>query len=99
MSKSRRIGSMKLNRKSKKKADWEKPVHERMREGACRRPDRDEPRMVCGYPLPCPHHSMVIDMTEEPTVIAKANHADPSQKTIRRLREIAKALGGGVQEV
>ena len=99
MAKSKRIGRMKSSVKPEKKPDWQKTPRERMGEGFCKRPDRDEPRMVCGYPLPCPHHSMVIDMTEEPTVIAKANHADPSQKTIRRLREIAKALGGGVQEV
>jgi hypothetical protein len=26
----------------------------------CRQPDRDEPRIVCGYPLPCPHHTAVL---------------------------------------
>ena len=24
----------------------------------CQKPDRDEPRLVCGYPLPCPHHNL-----------------------------------------
>ena len=24
--------------------------------GCCRKPDRHEPKLVCGYPLPCPHH-------------------------------------------
>ncbi len=28
----------------------------------CRRPDRDCPKLVCGYPLPCPHHTVVIDL-------------------------------------
>ena len=23
----------------------------------CQAPDRDSPRLVCGYPLPCPHHN------------------------------------------
>lgn len=25
----------------------------------CTQPDRDEPRIECGYPLPCPHHTRV----------------------------------------
>ena len=27
----------------------------------CRHPDRDEPKLMCGYPLPCPHHTVIID--------------------------------------
>lgn len=23
----------------------------------CACPDRHEPKMVCGYPMPCPHHT------------------------------------------
>ena len=26
----------------------------------CNQPDRHEPRIKCGYPLPCPHHTLVI---------------------------------------
>ena len=24
----------------------------------CQAPDRDVPGLVCGYPLPCPHHNV-----------------------------------------
>lgn len=27
----------------------------------CTQPDRHEPRMKCGYPLPCPHHTFVLE--------------------------------------
>ena len=27
----------------------------------CNQPDRHEPKLVCGYPLPCPHHTLVIE--------------------------------------
>ena len=27
----------------------------------CKHPDRDAPKLVCGYPLPCPHHTATID--------------------------------------
>lgn len=30
----------------------------------CKQPDRHEPRMKCGYPLPCPH---LNDADEKPT--------------------------------
>lgn len=28
----------------------------------CNQPDRHEPRIKCGYPLPCPHHTLVVDL-------------------------------------
>ena len=27
----------------------------------CSRPDRDSPGILCGYPLPCPYHTVQID--------------------------------------
>jgi hypothetical protein len=27
----------------------------------CKHPDCDVPKLVCGYPLPCPHHTVIID--------------------------------------
>lgn len=27
----------------------------------CIQPDRDVPGIVCGYPLPCPHHTVVLN--------------------------------------
>lgn len=29
----------------------------------CRCPDKDEPHLLCGHPLPCPYHTLVL--TEE----------------------------------
>jgi len=26
----------------------------------CTAPDRHAPRLVCGYPLPCPHHTVLV---------------------------------------
>ena len=28
----------------------------------CTRPDRDAPGLTCGYPLPCPWHSVVAEV-------------------------------------
>lgn len=27
----------------------------------CNHPDRHEPKLKCGYPLPCPYHTVIID--------------------------------------
>jgi hypothetical protein len=27
----------------------------------CDKPDRDVPGIVCGFPIPCPYHTFVID--------------------------------------
>jgi hypothetical protein len=32
-----------------------------MKNGFCEQPDRDEPRIKCGYPIPCPFHTVLID--------------------------------------
>ena len=52
----------------------------------CKKPDRDVPGLKCGYPLPCPHHTVIIDppMVEMP-LYAPGN-------TANKLVDIAKAL-------
>ncbi len=40
----------------------------------CQQPDRHEARIVCGYPLPCPHHSIFV-MLEMSAPLAKVGAA------------------------
>lgn len=35
----------------------------------CKRPDHDTPELTCGWPLPCPWHTVTIDTTLDPPVI------------------------------
>lgn len=56
----------------------------------CRHPDRDVPKLVCGYPLPCPWHTVVIDTTENSTEMDVPVQTDP--KAVPRLAEIAFAV-------
>lgn len=35
----------------------------------CRHPDRDCPKMMCGHPLPCPDHTVTIDLTVDPPTV------------------------------
>lgn len=53
----------------------------------CRAPDRDQPKLVCGYPLPCPFHTVIIEKQRLTIPHGVAVSARPRIKQIaRRLR-------------
>ena len=60
----------------------------------CRRPDREFPGILCGYPLPCPYHTAVIDTTGAvPTVtIPVASVPAIKPATLQALKEISQAI-------
>lgn len=53
----------------------------------CQKPDRDCPRMKCGYPLPCPYHTDVV-IDGGPAKFLRSIHGSNR----RAIEEIAKAL-------
>ena len=57
----------------------------------CQQPDRDCPGLICGYPLPCPHHTVVIEtdgiVTFPPEV--------PPAKVMSKVIEITEVLKRG----
>lgn len=58
----------------------------------CRHPDRDVPKLLCGYPLPCPWHTVVID-TEKRTVTMPFESDALMSPARGRVGEVARALG------
>lgn len=59
----------------------------------CRHPDRDCPKMLCGYPLPCPLHTAIIDTTTEPATVTIPVTSDAMKSPAReRLGSIGRAL-------
>ena len=60
----------------------------------CNKPDRDVPSIVCGYPLPCPYHTVTVHAdknpptVEVPATIPKA--ADP--RILNKIKRIAKII-------
>ncbi len=59
----------------------------------CTRPDRDVPALKCGYPLPCPHHTIVIDASQEGVIVRIPRAAKyPSSRTRAELISIGRAV-------
>lgn len=57
----------------------------------CRHPDRDCPKLLCGYPLPCPWHTAVIDTTVTPATVTIPVTSDAIRQRAR-LGDIAVAI-------
>lgn len=60
----------------------------------CKRPDRDVGELVCGYPLPCPWHTVVIDTKATPPTITIPATAAPqfSPAISGLLKQIARDI-------
>lgn len=59
----------------------------------CKHPDRDVPKLVCGYPLPCPWHTVVVDSTVTPATVTIPVTSDAMMSPAReRVGEIATVL-------
>lgn len=58
----------------------------------CQHPDRDVPGLVCGYPLPCPYHTVVIHADKTPTTVEISVTATRARRVRRQLENIARAL-------
>ena len=58
----------------------------------CSRPDHDNPKMICGYPIPCPYHTVTVEYNDSGTVIEVPITANVSQDTLERIAEIAKVF-------
>jgi len=69
-------------------------MNRKQMQGFCTNPDRHNPELICGYPLPCPYHTVVIEVESDPpriiipATIPKA--ADP--EILNKLKEIAGIL-------
>jgi hypothetical protein len=62
--------------------------------GTCRHPDRDCPKLLCGYPLPCPWHTVIVDESREPaTVTIPVTSSAMRSPNRERVGEIARAIG------
>ena len=60
----------------------------------CNKPDRDVPEIICGFPIPCPYHTVIIDLKENPPMIkvpaTEIKHIN--RKNLNRIKKIANIL-------
>ena len=57
----------------------------------CRHPDRDCAKLMCGYPLPCPWHTVIVDLQADPPTVTIPVTSDALRHR-ERLGDIADAL-------
>ena len=60
----------------------------------CKQPDRDVPALVCGYPLPCPHHTAMIDTTDPDDTIVETPLPDGPIEHVGKMLDIGDAVDG-----
>ena len=60
----------------------------------CRHPDRDQPKMLCGYPIPCPWHTAIIHAEKTPITVEIPIHSDVLKcpESLGRLGDLARAF-------
>ena len=78
--------------KAKKKRGKSKAAAKAAAHPMCQQPDRDEPRMVCGYPLPCPWHTAVVDATKAPPTVTVPASNPKAMVAVPRLAQVAEAV-------
>ena len=58
----------------------------------CRQPDRDCPKLMCGHPLPCPHHTAILDTTTEPPDLRIPMTAKAALHSRKHLAEVLEVI-------
>lgn len=54
----------------------------------CNKPDVDVPKLICGYPLPCPHHTYIIENGNvEIPEISKLGDVEKLEKIAKAIKE------------
>ena len=59
----------------------------------CKHPDRDVPSLVCGYPLPCPHHTATIDLGDKPPSVRIPVESKAALRGHQKVLQVAAILG------
>lgn len=59
----RRLYTHRITKREQKAVDvLYKPTPVKMDARHCSKPDRDNAKLTCGYPLPCPFHTVIISV-------------------------------------
>jgi hypothetical protein len=58
----------------------------------CKHPDRDVPGIECGYPLPCPFHTIEVELKKDVSTVKMPEHRPLNSREMDRVDEIIKIL-------
>lgn len=58
----------------------------------CKHPDRDCPKLLCGYPLPCPYHTAILHGDKQPPTIEIPITATEALQHRATLADIIKVM-------
>lgn len=58
----------------------------------CQAPDRDVSKLKCGHPLPCPYHTAIIDLSNDPAEVRIPITAKAALRNHHRLEDVAAVL-------
>lgn len=60
----------------------------------CEKPDIDVPGLVCGHPLPCPHHTIIAKFKKDnqPYNVKVPDNVELSGSDVKRLDAILSAI-------
>jgi len=58
----------------------------------CRHPDRDSPKLLCGYPLPCPYHTVRADLSADPPTVTIPLTARSAFRQRERVADVLDAI-------
>jgi len=61
----------------------------------CKKPDKDVPGIICGYSLPCPYHTVTIDLGAKPVSTVTIQATIPkamNPRILSKLKQIALIL-------
>lgn len=96
--KPRKIGRVKSRRPDRAKARRTARLISAVHEGEscegqyCKEPDVDVPGTECGHPLPCPRHTLLIDIDRKPPILIVPVTATDLLEDSGRLAAIARAV-------
>jgi len=58
----------------------------------CNAPDRDVPKLKCGYPLPCPYHTAIVEIGDDSAELRIPITAKAALRSRHHLEDIAAVL-------
>lgn len=57
----------------------------------CNQPDRHVPAMKCGYPLPCPWHTVIVDQKTD-SILYPSEQSEETKKKVRDIKDALKDI-------